>query len=61
MLGHAQALNGNRDAALNVLKQLAASPRYVPDYAVALVYLGLDDKEGAMDWLENPTPMGNRT
>jgi TolB-like protein/Flp pilus assembly protein TadD len=52
MLGHAEALNGNRDAALKILKQLGTSPRYVPDYSVALVYLGLGDQDQAMNWLE---------
>jgi adenylate cyclase len=52
LLGHAQGLNGNRDAALSILKRVTASPRYVSDYSVALVYLGLGDKDHAMDWLE---------
>jgi TolB-like protein/Tfp pilus assembly protein PilF len=52
LLGHAQGLNGNRDAALSILYKVTASPRYVPSYSVALVYLGLGDKDHAMDWLE---------
>jgi len=52
LLGHAQALNGNGDAARKVLQQLAASSRYAPDYSVGLVYLGLGDKSQAMDWFE---------
>jgi tetratricopeptide (TPR) repeat protein len=52
MLGHAQALNGNRDTALDILKKVTASSRYVPRYSVALIYLGLGDKDQAMDWLE---------
>ena len=52
LLAHAQALNGNRDAARKILQQLAASSRYAPDYSVGLVYLGLGDKNRAMDWLE---------
>ena len=52
LLGHAQALNGNGDAARKILQQLAASSRYAPDYSVGLVYLGLDDKNRAMDWFE---------
>ena len=52
LLGHAQALNGNGDAARKVLQQLAASSRYAPDYSVGLVYLGLGDKNQAMDWFE---------
>ena len=52
LLGHAEALAGNRAAALKILQQLAVSSRYAPDYSVGLVYLGLGDKNQAMDWLE---------
>jgi tetratricopeptide (TPR) repeat protein len=52
LLGHAQALAGNRPAALKVLQQLGAARRYTPDYSVGLVYLGLGDKKQAMDWFE---------
>ena len=54
LLGHAQALSGNRDGALQILRQLqgAAQTRYVPAYSVGLVYLGLDDKNPALDWFE---------
>ena len=52
LLGHAKALGGDRDAALNVLQQLSKASRYLPDYSVGLVYLGLGDKSRAMDWFE---------
>jgi TolB-like protein/Tfp pilus assembly protein PilF len=52
LLGHAQALNGNREAALKILPQLFAARRYVPDYSIGLVYLGLGDRNQAMDWFE---------
>jgi TolB-like protein/Tfp pilus assembly protein PilF len=52
LLGHAQALAGNRSGALKILQQLAASSRYAPDYSVGLIYLGLGDKRQAIDWLE---------
>jgi adenylate cyclase len=52
LLGHAQALAGNRPAALKVLEQLGAARRYTPDYSVGLVYLGLGDKKQAMDWFD---------
>ena len=58
LLGHAQGLNGNRDAALSILKKVTASPRYVPCYSVALIYLGLGDKNQAMDWLEKSFVQG---
>jgi TolB-like protein/Tfp pilus assembly protein PilF len=54
LLGHAQALAGNREGALQILRQLqeAAQTRYVPAYSVGLVYLGLGDKNHALDWFE---------
>jgi tetratricopeptide (TPR) repeat protein len=52
LLGHAQALDGNREAALKILPQLFAARRYVPDYSIGLVYLGLGDGNQAMDWFE---------
>jgi TolB-like protein/Flp pilus assembly protein TadD len=52
LLGHAQALAGNRDAASKILQQLALSSRYVPDYSVGLIHLGLGDKNQALDWFE---------
>jgi TolB-like protein/Flp pilus assembly protein TadD len=52
LLGHAEALNGDREEALKILQQLAVSKRYVADYSVGLVYLGLGDKNQAMDWFE---------
>ncbi|MGH7936824.1 MAG: tetratricopeptide repeat protein, partial [Chthoniobacterales bacterium] len=52
LLGHAEALAGNRAAGLEILQKLTVSKRYVPDYSVALVYLGLGEKDQAMNWLE---------
>jgi TolB-like protein/DNA-binding winged helix-turn-helix (wHTH) protein/tetratricopeptide (TPR) repeat protein len=53
-LGHAYARNGNRSEALKLLSQLRAlsKTRYVSPYAYALVYIGLADKEKAMEWLQ---------
>ncbi len=52
LLGHAEALNGDRDAALKILQKLTTSTRYTPDYSIGLVYLGLGDQDQAMNWLE---------
>jgi len=52
LLGHAKALAGDRDAALKILEQLPKTTRYLPDYSVGLIYLGLGDKNQAMDWFE---------
>jgi TolB-like protein len=58
LLGQAQALAGNRPAALEILQKLTVAKRYVPDYSVALVYLGLGEKDRAMDWLEKSIAEG---
>jgi TolB-like protein/Tfp pilus assembly protein PilF/class 3 adenylate cyclase len=58
LLGHAEALNGNRDAALEILKKLTTSTRYTPDYSIGLVYLGLGDQDQAMNWLEKAFAKG---
>jgi tetratricopeptide (TPR) repeat protein len=54
LLGHAYALKGRRDDALQVLAQLQdeSTRRYVPAYSSAILYLGLGDKEEALRWLE---------
>ena len=58
LLGHAEALAGNRHAGLEILQELTVAKRYVPDYSVALVYLGLGEKDRAMDWLEKSIAEG---
>ena len=53
-LGHAYAVSGKRaeaQKALLSLKDLSKS-RYVAPYDVALIYIGLGDKDQAMEWLE---------
>ncbi len=54
LLGHAYAARGRRDEALKLLVQLKgeSARRYVPPYSVALIYVGLGDKEEALRWLE---------
>jgi serine/threonine-protein kinase len=53
-LGYANAIAGDRAAAEEILRQLdeLAKRRYVTPNASVLVYLGLGDKEKALDWLE---------
>jgi TolB-like protein/Tfp pilus assembly protein PilF len=48
------ARSGSRAEALKLLDELKqeASERYVQSYAFALVYLGLGEKDKALDWLE---------
>jgi len=54
LLGHAYAASGNKTEALKILDQLKdlSKQRYVSAYSFALVYLGLDDKEEALHWLQ---------
>jgi len=61
MLGQAYARNGQKDEAQKVVLRLneEAKSRYVAPYATALVYLGLGDKERALDKLERAYQRGD--
>ena len=53
-LGHAYALSGRKDQAQNVvteLKQLSKQ-RYVAPFEIAVIYMGLGEKEQTFEWLE---------
>jgi serine/threonine-protein kinase len=54
LLGHAYASSGNKTEAVKILEQLKelSKQRYVSAYSLAIVYLGLGDKEEALRWLE---------
>ena len=53
-LGHAYAMAGNRAEAQKVLDDLKdlSKRRFVPAFAIAVVYVGLGHKEQALNWLE---------
>lgn len=53
-LGFVYAVSGRREAAQKVLDELQDSSKthYVPSYCRAIVYVGLDRKEQAFEWLE---------
>jgi eukaryotic-like serine/threonine-protein kinase len=53
-LGHAYAVSGNRSEAQNVLNDLQhlAKQRYVSPYFIAVIYVGLEEDELALEWLE---------
>lgn len=53
-LGYTYALSGKRVEARKILKQLAqlSKRRYVSPYSIAMVYVGLGEKDLAFDWLE---------
>jgi TolB-like protein len=54
LLGHAYALAGHREKALEQLARLAdlRKQQYVPSYPSAVVHVGLGDTDKAFDWLE---------
>ncbi|MFQ5946330.1 MAG: tetratricopeptide repeat protein, partial [Anaerolineae bacterium] len=54
VLGHAHAAAGNTDEAHAILEDLMkrAEERYLPSYWIALVYVGLEDKDRAFEWLD---------
>ena len=53
-LGYAYALSGERGKAERLLNELQARSRqtYVCPYDIAIIHLGLGDKERALEWLE---------
>jgi tetratricopeptide (TPR) repeat protein len=53
-LGHAYALSGKQTEALAVLKELKqnSQQRHVPGDSIAIVYVGLGEKDQALVWLE---------
>ena len=53
-LGHAYAVAGKRTEALKVLADLQkrASQKYVSPYFIALIYMGLGEKDKTFAWLE---------
>jgi len=53
VLGHAFASAGRRNEARQILRRLALRSRlhYVPSYWIGLVYVGLDDRDRAFEWL----------
>jgi TolB-like protein/Tfp pilus assembly protein PilF len=54
MLGRLYAAHGRKDEAQKILQQLRQrrEQRYTPAYYLALVYLGLGDRNDALKWLE---------
>lgn len=52
LLGHAYAVAGRKSDAQQQLTLLLATRRYIPPSYVALVYLGLGEKDQAFKWLQ---------
>lgn len=53
-LGHAYGVSGRRSEALKIIVQLQEQSKttYVSPYAIAIVYVGIEDKDQAIAWLE---------
>jgi DNA-binding winged helix-turn-helix (wHTH) protein/Flp pilus assembly protein TadD len=53
-LGYAYAMAGRRDEAKRILRRLRRTPkgRYVSPYSVAIIYIGLEERDLAIKWLE---------
>jgi len=49
-LGHAYAASGRRDEAVKLIDELSRRP-YPPPASIAIIYLGLGDKDRAFEWL----------
>jgi len=54
LLGYAYAISGDRPKAEQILRELEAQAKrqYVNSSAFAAIYLGLGEKEKALDWLD---------
>lgn len=54
LLGCAEALSGNIAGANETLQDLASRSQdeYVPAFSIAIVYIGLGNRDRALDWLE---------
>jgi TolB-like protein/Flp pilus assembly protein TadD len=54
MLGRLYALHGQKDEALKILQRLRQNreQRYTAAYGLALIYVGLDNRNEAVNWLE---------
>lgn len=55
LLGYAKALSGNKGAAHELIQKLTARSRreYVPALSIALIYVGLGDRDRALEWLSH--------
>jgi tetratricopeptide (TPR) repeat protein len=54
LLGHLYAVSGQKAAARGIISQLQhiGGERHVPSLYVAMIYIGLDDKNQAFAWLD---------
>jgi hypothetical protein len=54
MLGHANGTAGRKDEAKKILEKLLdrSKKQYVPSYWIAMIHVGLGDKDQPFTWLE---------
>jgi len=54
MLGHANGTAGKKDEAEKILEKLTerSKNQYVPSYWIAMIHVGLGDKDQVFTWLE---------
>ncbi len=54
LMGYSLGLSGNTVAARRILQDLTSGEKYkfVPAFSIALVSIGLNDREGALKWIE---------
>ena len=53
-IGHLYAVSGNRTGAERVIRDLKklSNQKYVNPFEIALIYVGLGDKDNAFEWLD---------
>jgi Flp pilus assembly protein TadD len=53
-IGHVLAISGNKAGAARVLRELVemAQRKYISPYSIAIVHIGLDNKDEAFNWME---------
>jgi hypothetical protein len=53
-IGHVLALSGDKAGAESTLAELRemAQRRYISPYSIAIIHIGLDNKEEAFNWME---------
>ncbi|HJZ10775.1 MAG TPA: hypothetical protein VJ521_01410, partial [Acidobacteriota bacterium] len=54
LLGYAYAASGDREQAVKIIEELKqqSSKRFVSPYSIALIYIALQERDPAFEWLE---------
>jgi serine/threonine protein kinase/Flp pilus assembly protein TadD len=53
-LAHAYGVAGKKEEAFKIIEELKelSKKKYIPSYSIAIIYVGLNEKEQAVSWLE---------